>query len=135
KEVSMDGNEVPVVRNQMGKLGALLANQFIYEWFGVASFLFVFILFIGGYKLLYRHSLLPVIKSVVYASVCILFISVTLCFFYDYFSNSPHILEGKFGFWTNQMLNAQIGKAGTGILLLFILLTFLILVFNADLRF
>lgn len=135
KEVSMDGTEIPVVRNQMGKLGALLANQFIYEWFGIASFLFVFILFIAGYKLLYRHSLLPVIKSVVYASVGILFISVTLGFFYDYFSNSPHILEGKFGFWTNQMLNAQIGKAGTGILLLFILLTFLILVFNADLRF
>lgn len=135
KELSTDVSEIPVVRNQLGKLGALLANKFIYEWFGVASFLFVFILFIAGYKLLYRYSLLPVIKSVVYASVGILFISITLGFFYDYFSNSPHILEGKFGFWTNQMLNAQIGKAGTGILLLFILLTFLILVFNADLRF
>lgn len=135
KEVSLDGTDVPVVRNQLGKLGALLANQFIFEWFGVASFLFIFILFIVGYKLLYHHALFPVIKSVVYASIGILFISVTLGFFYDYFSNSPHILEGKFGFWTNQMLNAQIGKAGTGILLLFILLTFLILVFNADLRF
>ncbi len=29
----------PVVQNWLGKFGALLAHQFIYEWFGVASFL------------------------------------------------------------------------------------------------
>ncbi len=135
EELDADDIALPLVQNKLGKLGALLSNQFIYEWFGVSSFLFVFILFIVGYRLLYQRSIIPVVKSVLYASVGILFISVTFGFFYDYFSNSPHILEGKFGYWTNQMLNAQVGKVGTGGILLFILLTFLILVFNFDLRF
>jgi S-DNA-T family DNA segregation ATPase FtsK/SpoIIIE len=34
-------NIPPVVQNWLGKFGALLSHQFIYEWFGVASFLFV----------------------------------------------------------------------------------------------
>src|SRR5690606_5319574 len=54
-EIADEATELPVVENRLGKLGALLANQFIYEWFGVASFLFVFVLFVIGYKFLYRN--------------------------------------------------------------------------------
>lgn len=133
-ELETGGEELPAVENKLGKLGALIAHQFIFEWFGVSSFLFVFILFIVGYKLLYHKSIFPVWKSILYASIGIIYISVTLGFFYDYFSDSPHILEGKFGYWTNLLLNAQIGKVGTGGILLFIFLSFLILVFNYDLK-
>src|SRR5699024_6509319 len=135
EELDADDIALPLVQNKQGKLGALLSNQFIYEWIGVSSFIFVFMFFLVGYRLLYELWIVCVVKSVLYASVGILFISVTFCFFYDYYSNSPHILEGKFGYCTNQMLNAQVGKVGTGGILLFILLTFLILVFNFDLRF
>lgn len=134
-ELEADGFELPVVENKLGKLGALLANQFIFEWFGISSFLFIFILFIVGYKLLYNKSIVPIWKSTLYSCIGILYISVTLGFLHEYFSETPHILQGKFGFWTNQMLNAQIGKVGTGGLVLFLFLTFLIIVFNYDLKF
>ncbi len=126
--------DLPIVENKLGKLGALLSNQFIYEWFGVASFLFVLILFVVGYKFLYRKSLLPVWKTIIYAGVGIIFLSVTLGFLQDFFTDSPHILEGKFGYWSNQLLKTQIGSTGVAALLTFAYLTVLILIYNLDLK-
>src|SRR5690606_36126248 len=126
--------EAPIVQNKLGKLGALLANQFIYEWFGVASFLFVLLFFVIGYKFLYKKSLLPVWKTILYSLLGVVFISVTLGFFQDYIIDTPHILEGKFGYWTNQLLNAQIGKYGVGGLLAFAYLSALIMIYNLDQR-
>jgi len=134
EEIEEAGAEMPIVENKLGKLGALLANQFIYEWFGMASFLFIPVLFVVGYRFLYGKSLLPVRKTTVYASTGIIFLSVTLGFLQDFFTDSPHILEGKFGYWTNRLLTVQIGTAGVAGLLVFAYLTALILVYNVDLR-
>jgi len=41
QELAEQTGDLPVVENKLGKLGALLANQFIFEWFGIASFLFI----------------------------------------------------------------------------------------------
>ena len=132
---SNDNTELQPIQNKLGKLGALLANQFIFEWFGIASFLFVLLFFITGYKFLYKKSLLPVWKTILYSLIGIVFISVTLGFIQDYIENTPHILEGKFGYWTNQLLNAQIGKYGVAGVLIFAYLSALILIYNLDLRF
>lgn len=134
EELTEDGVE-PVVENKLGKLGALLANQFIYNWFGIGSFLFVLILFVVGYKFLYRKSLLPIWKTLLYSTIGIIYISVTLGFIQDYITDTPHILEGKFGYWTNQLLNAQIGKFGVGGLIVFAYLAALVLIYNLDLKF
>lgn len=134
QELLDESGEIPVVENKLGKFGALLANQFIYNWFGVSSFLFVLILFVTGYKLLYKRSLLPVWKTALYALLAILILSVTFGFAQDFISPTPHILEGKFGFWTNQILKAQIGTVGTAGLLIFIYLAVLVLLYNLDLK-
>ncbi|MEJ5054825.1 FtsK/SpoIIIE family DNA translocase [Sphingobacterium sp. MYb382] len=134
QEIADDGVDLPVVENKLGKLGALLANLFIYEWFGVASFLFVLVLFIIGYRLLYKKSLLPIWKTLAYSFVAIIFISVTLGFLQDFITEAPHMLEGKFGYWTNQLLKAQIGSTGVAGLLIFAYLTTLIIIYNFDLR-
>ncbi|MGO3266005.1 MAG: DNA translocase FtsK 4TM domain-containing protein [Sphingobacteriaceae bacterium] len=134
QELLAEDTEIPLVENKLGKFGALLANQFIYNWFGISSFLFVLILFVIGYKLLYKRSILPVWKTVLYALLSILILSVTLGFAQDFISPTPHILEGKFGYWTNQILKAQIGTVGTAGLLIFIYLTALVLLYNFDLK-
>ena len=135
EEIHDETIETPIVQNKLGKFGALLANQFIYEWFGVASFLFILVLFVIGYKFLYKRSILPVWKTVIYSLVAIILLSITLGFAQDFISNTPHILEGKFGFWTHQIPKNQIGTVGTGGLLVFIFLTALVLLYNYDLRF
>lgn len=135
EEIDNPDIELPVVQNRLGKYGALFANQFIYNWFGVASFLFILVFFVIGYKLLYKKSILPVYRTIIYSFIAIVFISVTLGFLHSFFAKVPHILEGKFGFWTNKLLEAQIGTVGVAGILIFAYLTTLILVYNLDLKF
>ena len=43
QELIDNGVKNPVVENWLGKFGALLSDQFIYEWFGISSFIFIFL--------------------------------------------------------------------------------------------
>ncbi|PPL01421.1 FtsK/SpoIIIE family DNA translocase [Parapedobacter indicus] len=135
EEFALAGIEPPVVQNWMGKFGALLAHQFIYKWFGIASFIFVGILFVIGYRLLFKVKLLSIWKTFGYSAFTIIFLSLTLGFIHGFVTNYPHFLEGEFGFWSNRLLAAQIGVPGVGGLLIFTLLTVLIVFFNFDFRF
>src|SRR5690606_41826429 len=101
----------------------LLAHQFIYKWFGVASFLFVGILFTIGYRLLFKVKIISTWKALGYALFALIFISVTLGFIHGFVNNYPHFLEGEFGFWSNKLLEAQIGTAGVAGVLIFTIFT------------
>jgi S-DNA-T family DNA segregation ATPase FtsK/SpoIIIE len=133
-EIGDLSNKVPVVQNWLGKLGALLSNQFIYEWFGVASFIFVVIFFVIGYRLLFKVRLLSVGKTLAYSCFSIVFFSTAIGFAHAFIIDYPHYLEGGFGFWTNRLLNAQIGQAGTAGLLVFLGLAALIIAYNIDFK-
>jgi len=127
-------NIPPVVQNWLGKIGALLSHQFIYEWFGVASFLFVFVFFVIGYRLLFKVKIFALEKTLGYSLFFLLFTSLTFGFCHAFFSNAPHFLEGEFGYWTNKLLTAQIGTAGVGVLIAFLGLTILIIAYNIDFK-
>jgi S-DNA-T family DNA segregation ATPase FtsK/SpoIIIE len=134
KELLENGVNNPMVDNWLGKFGALLSNQFIFEWFGIASFLFVFIFFTIGYRLLFKIKLFSVSKMLAYSFFGIVFISVSIGFFHAFIIDYPHFLEGNFGFWTNRLLAAQVGQSGTGFILLFLALTVLIIAYNIDFK-
>lgn len=134
KELMENGVANPMVDNWLGKFGALLSNQFIFEWFGVASFLFVFIFFIIGYRLLFKIRLFSVSKMLAYTLFSIVFLSVTIGFVHAFVSDYPHFAEGNFGFWTNRLLAAQIGQSGTGFLLIFLALAVLVIAYNIDFK-
>ncbi len=135
EELETLGLESPVVDNWLGKFGALLAHQFIYKWFGLASFIFVILFFIMGYRLLFKVSVYPLNKTFAYSLFFLLFISTAIAYFHGFASNMPHFIEGEIGFWSNRLLQAQIGNAGVGTLLLFAILTFLVIVYNLDFKF
>ncbi|HEY9534092.1 MAG TPA: DNA translocase FtsK 4TM domain-containing protein [Mucilaginibacter sp.] len=122
------------VENWLGKFGALLSNQFIFEWFGIASFLFVFVFFVIGYRMLFKVRLFSALRTLGYSFFGLIFISVTLGFFHAFIDDTPHYLEGSFGYWTNRLLDVQIGQSGTGGLLLFAALTVLIIAYNIDFK-
>jgi S-DNA-T family DNA segregation ATPase FtsK/SpoIIIE len=46
----------------------------------------------------------------------------------------PHYFEGGFGFWSNRLLRAQVGPAGTGGVLIFLALTVLVIAYNIDFK-
>ncbi|PST83495.1 cell division protein FtsK [Pedobacter yulinensis] len=134
EELKDAGVTTPVVQNWLGKVGALLSHQFIYEWFGLASFLFVFVFFVAGYRLLFKVRVLPMGKTLAYSFFFLIFISVFLGFAQSFFKDTPHFIEGEFGYWTNRLLAAQIGTAGVGGVLAFAFLTLLIVAYNIDFK-
>ncbi|RZK48854.1 MAG: DNA translocase FtsK [Pedobacter sp.] len=133
-ELLESGVKDPIVENWLGKFGALLAHQFIYKWFGVSSFLFIFIFFILGYRLLFKVRIFSIEKTFGYSLFFILFISLTLGFLHSFLSPAPHFLEGQFGFWANKLLTVQIGQAGVAGLVLFLGLSILIVAYNIDFK-
>lgn len=134
QELTEMGLNQPAVQNWLGKLGALLSHQFIYEWFGVASFLFIGIFFIIGYRMLFKIKILSIKKTLAYSFFSLIFTSISFAFFHAFINDYPHFLEGEFGFWTNRMLQAQIGDAGTAGLLAFAGLSVLIIAYNIDFK-
>ena len=134
KEIADSTDRSPIVQNWLGKFGALLSNQFIYEWFGVASFLFVLVFFIVGYRLLFKVRLYSVSKTIGYTFFLIVFFSIGIGFFHAFITDTPNYLEGGFGYYCNILLDAQIGEAGTAGLLVFAGLTALIIAYNIDFK-
>ena len=134
KELADSALKQPIVQNWLGKFGALLSHQFIYEWFGVASFIFIGIFFLVGYRMLFKIRLISISKTLGYSFFLLIFSSLTIAFFHGFVSDYPHFAEGEFGFWSNRLLQAQIGNAGTAGLLAFAGLTTLIIAYNIDFK-
>ncbi len=134
QELIEGGIKDPVVDNWLGKFGALLSNQFIYEWFGLGSFIFIFIFFVIGFRMLFKVRLYALNKTLGYGLFGIVFTSITIGFIHGFISDYPHFLEGQFGYWSVLLMNAQIGQAGTGGLLIFAALTVLIIAYNIDFK-
>jgi len=124
----------PSVQNWLGKFGALLSHQFIYKWFGLASFLFVLVFFVIGYRLLFKVKIFALEKTFGYSLFFLLFISFSLGFAHAFFGDAPHYLEGEFGYWTNKLLTLQIGVAGVAGLITFLALSILIIAYNIDFK-
>src|ERR1700761_1233951 len=110
QELMDNGIKNPMVDNWLGKFGALLSNQFIYEWFGVASFAFVFVFFVIGYRLLFKVRLYHIGKTLGYSLFLLVFVSLTIGFLHTFTNEYPHFLEGGFGYYTIPILYAQIGE-------------------------
>ncbi len=115
--------------NWLGKFGAAISHLFIFKWFGVASFLFVGLFFLIGFKILFKISLLPLGKSFRISFFLIIFLSLLLSFFFNQFL---FYLGGGFGFFINQWLQSILGYVGTGFLITFAFLCFLVISFNVS---
>ena len=108
--------------NWLGKFGAFLADFFLYKGFGVASFIFVRILFLVGAYLVLDMALAKLKRSFYWDFYLIIFISIILGFFWEYIPQ----LGGTVGFEMNLFIQDYIGKTGTLLLLLFGLIIYII---------
>jgi S-DNA-T family DNA segregation ATPase FtsK/SpoIIIE len=113
--------------NWLGKIGAALSHQFIYDWFGIASFLFVVISFIVGFRVLFKVSLLPIFKTIKYSLFGLIWFSL---FFSYFFNEDLFYLGGAVGYELNLFLGSVLGKIGAGIFVFFLLSVFIISVFD-----
>ncbi|MEA3462945.1 MAG: DNA translocase FtsK 4TM domain-containing protein [Bacteroidota bacterium] len=106
------------VENSGGKLGAWISNLLINNWFGIASFLFSFILILWAMAL-YKIKLLHTGKAIRNSLILIILLSLTLGFM---FGDAGGALGsgpgGQHGYFLSKWLVASIGNAGTIFLLI-----------------
>ncbi|WP_338375410.1 DNA translocase FtsK [uncultured Flavobacterium sp.] len=109
-------------QNWLGKFGAYLADFFIYRGFGIASIIFVkSILMIGIYFIL-DISIFKLRKSLFWDFYLIITFCLLFGFFWDQFPN----LSGIIGYEITQFIQDYVGKIGTLLLLIIVVIAFLI---------
>ncbi len=117
------------VENWVGKLGAILSNKFIHDWFGIASFSFVVIFAVFGFnllnvkftnpwKLLFVSLIFTIWGSVAVASV---------------FSDSFFMVGGAHGYFIFKWLSGIIGIPGTYAVILLTLFVIILYTFKNSL--
>ena len=115
-------NRDRAVQNWLGKFGAFLSDFFIYQGFGLASFLVVRLLLLTGAYLILDLAVSKLKKTWFWDIFAIIILSVLLAFF----STSLPELGGMIGFEMNSFLQDYIGKVGTLLTLLFGVVIYLI---------
>ncbi len=118
------------VENWMGNLGAAVSHVFIYKWFGISSFLIPFLIFILGFRVLFKIQLLPWNKTVRHSSFLILWICLTTGFIF--FESEYKFTYGQVGYFLNDWFHRVIGGIGTGFFIAFSLLSYIVLNFNVS---
>ena len=114
------------IENSLGKFGALFSFLFVYNGFGIASFLIPgFLLFCGlqllGYKLISLKK---------YTTESIWGLIWTPIFIYYFFESE--ILSGKIGLSSTEFLIDIIGSIGASLLIIIVLLIYITLRFNIN---
>jgi S-DNA-T family DNA segregation ATPase FtsK/SpoIIIE len=110
------------VENWLGKIGAYLSETIVGKGFGVASFLFVRLLFLTGIYLVMDLSLKKLKSTWFWDLFAILVVSILFGFAFEFLPE----LGGVVGFEMNLYLQDFIGKAGTLLVLIFGLIVYLI---------
>jgi DNA segregation ATPase FtsK/SpoIIIE, S-DNA-T family len=114
------------VDNITGKTGAWLSDIFINRWFGLSSFLLLYLMVLYGFKLLNRH-IKNLFAKTVKVLLLIIWISVALGYVFGTKYGSSFIyFGGEYGLHLSIWLNALVGKIGTFFILLVSMLVYLI---------
>ncbi len=125
-----DGNET---RHWAGGLGYKIADQFIKVWFGIASYILTYWVFLLGLHMLVNINKQFLSRSFKYTMVILVWLSLALGYIFQSNDNLG-ILGGFFGLEIIQITQTVIGKVGAGILLLFILLSITTVAYNIPLK-
>ncbi|MBK7214763.1 MAG: DNA translocase FtsK [Bacteroidales bacterium] len=118
--------------NLGGRLGAAVSTLLLKQGFGIGTFLMVIWLFVLGVRLSLKHTIIPLGKSFGIAVLMMVWLSVTLAFFLK--NTALSILGGISGYESTLWMEGLMGKMGVALVLLFILIAFLVLVYNFSLH-
>ena len=116
-----------VIHNLLGVLGAYVAHIFIFNGFGLASYLFCTFFFVLGINLLFGKRIFSLIRNLRYVVVGLIVISVAFTFFTR---NSDFSWGGAVGELINDWLVKWIGTFGTGAILVAAVFSYFIWRFN-----
>ncbi len=114
--------------NWLGPIGAMAGHIFIHQWFGIMSFLFLPMLFVVGFRILFQKNLFNIGRTWAVCAIALIVFSPLLAFIFT--SPGWQIMGGSFGYYLNHTLIGKVGQVGTGLLIGFLALGYIIIVFN-----
>lgn len=117
--------------NNIGQLGAWVANKFFRNGFGLTSFVLVPVLFLTGVRFLNPALSLPLRATYQYAFLSLLWFPLAFAFIF----NSPDTgfpWGGAFGEYMNMRMGNYVGWFGTLMTITFSMLVFLVVKFNIN---
>ena len=112
--------------NILGKIGANLADSFVYDGFGFATFLFPILLFFTGLYVILNIPVKQMYRPWINGMLTMIWLSLALA----HLRPENPLLGGKVGFEMNEFLQIYLGKVGVFLLLLISMLLFLIIRFK-----
>ena len=117
--------------NWLGLYGAIISHAFIFKWFGLASFLIPPWLFVLGYRVVFRRTLISLFSATMFTLFFTLWVSILLGYMVY---NSEGVSEwgflgGGIGYEISVVLEGLVGW-GTLLLLIFSFLVFVVYFFN-----
>lgn len=118
-------------RNWLGLFGAKLSDLFIRRWFGVAAFLLPPYLFLLGFKLVFKKSLISLSRYSAFALFFVFWLGLVTGYLVQLADgfNTIGYLSGGFGYELGLLSNQFLGW-GTILLIIGSILIFLIFFFN-----
>lgn len=115
-------------QNWLNKLGAWSSDFFINKGFGIASFIFSGLLFLSGIYITLNINKAKLRRHWIWGTLIIIWLSI----FFGFFSHYNDKLGGTIGFEMNSFFQDYIGKIGTILLLVFVLITYLAIRFGVN---
>jgi len=108
-------------KNWLNKLGAWVSDLFINKGFGISSFIFSGLFFLSGVYVTLDINKSKLRKHWIWGTLIAIWLSV----FFGFFAHKYDSLGGTIGFEMNSFFQDYMGKIGTILLLIFILIVYL----------
>ena len=117
--------------NWLGLYGAITSHFFIFRWMGISAFLLPPLLFLIGFRLVFKRELVPIFPFFIFAVFAGIWISLLLGYITNGISGVTEIsfLSGGVGFELARFADGLFGW-GTFLILILSLLIFIIYFFN-----
>ena len=124
--ISSSNLEADQPNNWLSRFGATISDFFIYDGFGIAAFIFAFLVTLTGVYFFFNIKKKPLLDFWFWGIYNTIWLSITLGFLLsDHF-----LLAGKVGYITNEFLDQYIGQIGIGLLLSLMFIIYLVIRHN-----
>jgi S-DNA-T family DNA segregation ATPase FtsK/SpoIIIE len=114
------------VQNILGKTGAYISHLFIFELFGIASFIIPVLIFFVSYTILFKKRVTYLIIRINWLLLTLFWVIILSGYLKDFIS----IQSGVIGFAINNLLELYIGRVGVLLLIVFMPIISIALLWN-----
>ncbi|GLB53650.1 DNA translocase FtsK [Neptunitalea chrysea] len=109
-------------QNLLRKFGAAVSHFFVYNGFGIAAFIFSYLIFVTGLALFFSSNKKALVNKWFWGVLSASWLAIL----FGFFASKAPLLGGRIGYEMNDFLQVYIGKIGVILLLLLGLIFYLV---------